>query len=491
MTLKEFLVKMNLQYDAGKFEKLQSSLDGIKNRVGLLAGIEAGKAIFEFGEKFAEFGEKLHLAATSAGLTVESFQKLSFSAKQSGISQEEMSTSMFKLSKTLYQARQGGSEAQLAFSRVGITPEQVAGFKDGKDALIALSGRFQGMTDPIEKAALATQLMGRGSREMVGYLSKGPAALKASGDELEKFGGVLSTVQVEGLVKLEQSLQKIWAVTKAVAAGIAASLAPVLKLAIDDILGLWNTMRQGSTFDIHSITVPFAYGLGFMIGLIQRLVEWFHKYHDIIMTIGKAVGVFVAPALGLLALGKSVKAVVDTTGMVMKFAGAWKTFFTNPFVLLAVIVASIHDLYILLFKGGNLKDTWIGQLPFVAQFVEGLSTALAYLIEKVQGFIAHPLGSIFGTNEQDGVQKQVEKLRALRGAAGGINSIGAANPVGIANTSNVTGGNQYSVNAPITVHVPQGTPPGEVGKSVQRGIQEHLDRTLREANRSGKPARQY
>lgn len=283
------VTKYEFQIQSDKLNALEKQLNTIKRAAESIAVIqiaeffatasekayELGKAAFESLEKTAELGERIHIAAESAGLSAEAFQKLAFSAKQNSVSSEEMEHGMLRLSRALYAARNGGAEAQKSFALAGITPDQVQGFKTSQDALYALSNRFQQIHDPIQKAAIAQQLMGRGSLHMVAWMNQGSGALRAQGAEAQRVGAVLTSSQINVLVKLNHELVKVQAVVQAMSAQFAVKFAPAVQIVAEDFLKFMEAIKGLTSSSTDGWINSMIYGLGYLYGIIKALTKDF------------------------------------------------------------------------------------------------------------------------------------------------------------------------------------------------------------------------
>jgi len=505
------LTTWNFQINHEPLEKVEKSLDAIKERLDFLAAGEVAKGLFEMVEKFGQMAEQLHLASASAGLTVEEMQRLSFSAQQAGVSAESVSTGMFRLSRALYSARQGNEEALKSFSKLGISSDQLTQFKTAKDALGAISDRMHTIKDPIEKAALSMALLGRGSRDMVGWLSQGSASIKATGDKAY----VLSEDQVEALVSAEHTMGAFWNMIKNIAGSIAANFAPVLERAVHTVMDFVAANKQLIENNVENWLKGLAFMFGFIVGVIESAVYWFLKlahalgFEDHIL---QAIGLFAGLVTGILAfktaamvLSPVISAVSSAFGILQKAVGAIKWiwgFFEGLAAVIGVstgaligIIAAVgalvvigHDLWQVFHNGKSFKDTWIGQ---GAKYIQDL-------IEKFTG-----LKQIFGMGDSD--KKSAEENTPGAGVLKGISQTQA---FGNSLMPNLTGNPAYGsaaltpdfgfgvtpatsqnqINAPVTINVPPNTPPEQVGKHVQMGIKDHLDSVMRETKRSLTPA---
>lgn len=464
MNARELLTKWGFQIEHEKLSKVENQLEGIKRRLEFLGAVEVTRALAGLAEKFASFGEELHIAASSAGLTVEEFQKLAFSAKQNSVSQEEMEHSLFRLSRTLYAARTGSAEAQRSFALLGFSGDQVNAFKTSKDVMLAIADRFRNMKDPIEKAALATQIMGRGSLHMVGWLSQGSAAVRAQGAEFEKLGGVLKSYQVEGLVKLEHALQKIWGLFKSLSASIASEVAPVFEYLINDFIKLLGINRNFIEGNFEDWFIHLAGALGFVWGVLKGLIIRFKEFSEA-MKIDKNLGAIV------FEMGKLAGVVFGISKSFQIIGGVW-TFLNAsalPYYLtLLAIAAALHEIWAI--TSGRMEETYLmrsGAIP---------------TREKFQA--DHPEWF-----QKGGAAKTPQTAEETAGLFKNISDFfsfpqGTYAPTAAPGAGNIS----YSMNAPISVVVPPGTPPNEVAGSLQEAVREHMDRVFRETQRSLVPA---
>lgn len=525
--MKELLVKVGFKVEGkDQLEKVEGQLEGIKKRLEFLTAIEIAKAVYELAERFAHFAEEIHIAAASAGITAEAFQKLAFAAGQNAVSQDEMSSAMARLSRHLYDARKGGAEAAKVFSDAGFSAAQVARFKTGSDVMLALSDRFKGIQDPIKKQAIAMELMGRGSINMVGFLSKGSAAIRGMGDEAQRLGIVLSNQQVEALVEVEHSLQKLWGTVKGFSATIAALFGPSITFIIDKMLKFYEINHKVVQEGIENWAHKFAYAMGFIYGLVEDVVKVFLKFADSHRSLTKAVFgtlmsltglvtvlILAVKALSffhqtieqgssLLKFGKQIWTLVtalkewSVVARIAAFAtslwnGALGILTTEVAIIgapvwavvaaIGALVIGFHDLYAIFFAGESFENTWIGKaLSGVKELVGWITklggSLLGGVLPGAMDMIKGGLGGLGGgvsiTNQAAALQDMKNTPGALPGAS-------------------TSGNNSYSVNAPITVNVPAGADHKQISQSVKEGVAAHLDRVYRETSRSLRPTEAY
>lgn len=438
-SLRDVVAKLNFKVDDRDLKNVEKTLDGIKSRLNFIAGAQIAEKLYQLGVQFAEIGQQIKIGAESAGLTVQEFQKLSFAAQQNGVSNEDLSRSLVLLSTHLYQARQGSVEAQRAFAYAGFTPDQVRGFRNAQDALLALSDRLKATSDPIQKAALSRELLGRGSIRMAEFLSKGSAAIRQQTEEAVKLGLVLSGPQVEALDSLQKAFVRLFGWIKMFFAIIASDFAPVITYLIDDWLKFVQANRDLVSTNVADWLINVSYSLGFLYGLMKGVIIRSRE---------------LAQALDFDKTGISSAAQIATL--------------TAAFVGLRAALVGIAGV------------EWAAVWPWIA-----LATALKDIANLMQGKETI-FGKLFGGGS--GIAPGTSEIGpnglpnpALAGKGGFGQSLPA---YALGPAAGVAGGSNVSISAPMTFNVPPGTRPEDVGPYLKQALTEHFDRQYREADRS-------
>lgn len=469
------ITKWGFDVEHDKLDKVEEQLEGIKRRLEFLGAVEIAKGIFELTEKFSEFAEKLHVASESAGLTVEEFQKLSFAAGQSAVSQDEMGLAMARLGRHLYDARKGSAEAQKAFALAGFSGAQVQGFRTTEDAMLALSDRFKGIQDPIKKQAIAMELLGRGSINMVGFLSKGSGAIKGMGSEAEKLGVILSHKQVEALVSVEHSMQKLWAVIKNIGATIAVYLAPILNTGISLFLKFYSANKKVIEVNVKQWAEDLAYALGYIHGLVQGVISAFLQFAMTHQLLIRRVFEFISALVLLKGIMTLIGIIIPVITGAFSVLGTVIAILTSPITLIILgvtaLVVAVHDLWEIL-TGGKWEDTWVAKA----------SGAIGGFAGKAAAFLG------LGGDEKTAGNKS-SGFSALQNIGnGGLGSQGPSVSPSIRAAAAAPGGKGgTTITAPLTIHAAPGMNEKDLAKFATDKHKEHLDRVHREANRSLTP----
>ena len=372
MNLKELTAKIGFEVDEGPLHKLETTLEGIKTRLELFAGAEAIKKLFELSEHFAEWGENLNITANNLGITTDALQRWSIAAQRSGVSTEEMSHGLAILGKHIFDAKNGSVEAANALQKAGFSGSQIAGFKNGEDALLALSDKLNAIQDPMQRMAVAQELLGRGGYRMVGFLSQGSKAIQAQGEAASKLGLILSKGQVEALEKTAHAFQQLWGLMRGIGASIASFIGPAFITLVNSVTRLYTENKKLIDVNIHNWLLNIAYGMGVVYGLIwgvtKRVIEFAKSW---------GLSAQILPILGKIA--GAVGAIISVLGA-LRIAG-------GVFQFLAGAMTPVNAMLLLLvFTASELYRAFSGQQTLVAQFLEWIGV-LKYVNNLIDAFI--------------------------------------------------------------------------------------------------------
>lgn len=440
INIREFLTKWSFQTDTTKLDKMERQLDGIKNRLTLITGIQLVQAVARLGEQFGTFGLELQVTAAAAGDTVEEVQRLQYAAQKSGLSAEELGRGMQILTRHLYDAKNGSAEAVKALSLAGFSGSQINGIKNGTDAILALSTVIQRTADPQKRLAVAVELFGRNGRRAVEFLSKGPDAIKRTAQEADKLGIVLSTKQVAALADLERAFMRLFGLLKSFGAYLASTFGPALTFLIDDFIKFFGVNRDLINLNVQDFFVKLGYGLGYVYGFLKGLTQEVLHLNSVLgfKNLGTAlfrlIEVGVAVELMTKAFSVARTVVATFTGVLSLLelvAGVVEAEFIGIAAAVALIVFGIHELYALI--SGN--KTW--------------SESIKNFLNKDENQAGQP--GLVGS-----------ALAGLAGVSGGLGTSTPYIPIaplvpGASTSGPVTSDNSSSSTYNLTVNAPNGT----------------------------------
>jgi hypothetical protein len=470
----DLVTKWTFKADHKPLEAIEHHLEKINSKLEFLRAAELVRGLYEMVERFSGLGEQLQSAAASAGLSVEELQKLQFAGSQSAVAAEDMNQSMARLTRTLYEAKQGSAEAKKSFEEAGISEAQIAGFKTGKDALAALADRMAAIKDPIQKQALAMQLLGRGSHNMVMFLSKGSAAMKAVGEEGAAMGAVLSGQDAQALADVEDALSAFFQVVKTFTAHVAATFAPVVQRMVEITMKLWKANRGLIETNLEKWAGKVAYAIGFVYGLFAAVIIRFRRFidqHQELVDWGLKLGA------ALVTMALAGKALNSAFGVLNGMLDTASSLLSPQAIAIGVLTVALHDLWVLL-NGGKFKDTWF------SGFLEAL--------KGNDGLVAKLLARF-------GWDPDVTSKNVVIGGSGAPKSLDPGFGSHWMNGSDMgfmtnplppLGAGGVSIQAPINMVINTSDPKTAAEQAVEK-IDKFFDQKTREAQRSTKSPLKY
>lgn len=208
---------------------LSRSWGNLKSRaVQATAAITAvGYAAFRTISGFSKQADDVRDIADALGMTSQQLQALQYAGEHAGLSTEQMNQGLKTLKLKLAEAVDGSSQANYAFSRIGLDAFSLQAM-DAEQQMSVLAEAFRNYRGPIDKAKLANDIFGGSGVKMANVLNDGAAGLKAMREEGEKTGFILTPEQVEIAKKYDDSLKKLSGRLIGIRNQIGASIMPVL-----------------------------------------------------------------------------------------------------------------------------------------------------------------------------------------------------------------------------------------------------------------------
>ena len=203
MNVFELFAKINV--DSSGFESSVKKAGSVaKNALlGATGAIAVGTALM--GKQFvsaakntAAYGDNVDKMSQKIGISAESYQKWDYVMQRAGTSIDSMKMGMKTLSK---QAESNSA----AFQKLGISQEQVASMSQ-EELFEATVRGLAGMEEGTERAALASELLGRASADMGPLLNQGTEAIDEQMEMAEKYGMVMPDSAVKASAAFEDSV---------------------------------------------------------------------------------------------------------------------------------------------------------------------------------------------------------------------------------------------------------------------------------------------
>ena len=243
-------LNVKLGIDTAQFangvKQAQGSLAGLSNSLkGLAVGAaaSAGAALaglsLAIGRSLTRMDD-LGKAAQKIGIPVDQLSKLEYAAKLSDVSLESLTTTLARFSRQLSEISAGGqNDAGAALRAIGVSATDAQGQLRPTAAIIEdVAEKFATMRDGANKTALAIALFGKSGAEMIPLLNGGREAIRAAGEELERFGGVVTPEAAKQAEQFNDNLTRLHEAANGVAQEVTRDLLPSLITLTETLLEL-------------------------------------------------------------------------------------------------------------------------------------------------------------------------------------------------------------------------------------------------------------
>lgn len=218
---------------------MSKSLDGFASSLKTIgagiAGFVSGAAIAGFTglaigiKQTVDSMDELSKSAQKVGITTEELSKLAYAGDLADVSLETLTSSLGKLTKAQAAALDTSSKTAEVFDALGIAVKNADGSLRSSSAVLGdFAQRFQELGGSPEAVAAGFQLFGRSFQELIPLLKDGREGIQAAGDELERFGGVVTTQAGQAAEEFNDNLTRLKTQFSAIFNQIAQQLLPVL-----------------------------------------------------------------------------------------------------------------------------------------------------------------------------------------------------------------------------------------------------------------------
>ena len=229
----------------GDLDKSTNNLGGSLQALGVVA-VATATAIGAFVKSQINAMDALDEVSQRTGVAVTALSKLGYAAKVEGVGIEGLQQSFVFLSRNMSEAVQGAGSALPAFNALGIAFKNNDGtLRSSEQVFLDVAEKFAMMEDGAGKTALAMAIFGRSGASLIPMLNQGRAGLQAYGDELEKFGGVVTPQAAAASAQFNDNLNRLNGALAAVGQAIAIELLPSLTRLSEEFL---SAIKNGITF---------------------------------------------------------------------------------------------------------------------------------------------------------------------------------------------------------------------------------------------------
>lgn len=295
--------------------------------VGLMSGLAAGfsvAGVVAAAKNFALLGDEVAKGSQRIGVSIADFQQLNYVAGQSGVSVDELQSSVGRLNKGIAMAAAGkNKDLASLFAKAGISMRDANGqLRSGADLLPEVADLFARNGNAAVRARMGNTIYGKSWQTLAPLLLSGSEGIKQLQDRYKQLGLEVDASAIKAGEAFGDQLDDLQQVTKSYGNTIMSRLVPVMAPLLEKTIQWAVANREVITTRITAFVGDLAQALervnwqavidgvsGFFNGL-KSLVDW----------LGGARNALIALVVFMNA--SSIAAFVSLTGSVFKLGGS-------------------------------------------------------------------------------------------------------------------------------------------------------------------------
>lgn len=393
-----------LEVTIGLMEVAAAAAAALAAAIGAAAGVAALAVV-----DTAAYSEEVKQNADALGLTTDAYQELLYAASQVGLASEQVGQIFSKLGVQSQEAIEGNEAMAETFAKLGLSVDDLASM-DPVALFGALADGFGSITDPAEKAALATALFGDDlARKILPLLEGGSAGLADMMEEAKKLGIVMSGDTLDAAAEFDDQLGAVEAQLTAIWHTIGVAFLPAaanLLTAVQDWIEAHQELLTQEVPEylgkIGDLVIDLTDDLVVLVGWVGDVAESFLSWDDIepmllriaaaLTTVG--IAILSIEAAGVIATGiatlfglaaPQVVLAAIALGAALAVVAGW---FTAVYLV-------VQDLYTYLAGGDSVIGRVIDRFDGAREVLDGMIGVLSAL-----GNIASAVLNLMATNAE-------------------------------------------------------------------------------------------
>lgn len=475
--LREFGVKVSLNFDPKKFEQAQDKVEKLKGKLQSfafeLAGATAG--VFEFQNLFTANARSLQNQADLLGINTTELQEYEYAAKvAANVNRDELVSSLQELGNTMDKARAGDLAARQALEQIGgasgDTSMILSRLNDKTykvtDAMRDMSKGISAISKSSPQAASRLTEMTLGNAKLFNLMRQGPAAIDKLTEEGKRNFALNEKMIKQGyLVDIQMS--KLWMIFRKFGYEIGYNVMRHLMPMIKEFEKWFQVNKKIIASDINAYIDVLADTLKEIYVGAQWLFKTFHDFANSVGGTKEALKLMVEALLAF----KAIEMGVAIAQMITAFAGLGIAMAPVLATVtgLASLAAIIHDLWSVL-SGGRLEDTWLGQL---GNYMDKLTGGKLNIGDKIYDWL-HPAGAGADINPNS--------------PYGTIQPAGAA---AMASSTSSAFNQENHFSSTMNVSVPVGTPASVAASMLSKANVDSHEKLMIKAKQDAARSRKY
>lgn len=203
---------------------------------GAAIGVVMVKNVIDAADKLTDLSER-------TGIAIEDLSRLGYVAQMSGISADEMTGAINRLS-------QGMANGNSAFEAMGVSVRNADGsLRSQIEVLGEVADKFATYRDGTAKTALAMDLFGKSGASLIPVLNGGSAGIAKLSQESDRLGNTISTELAQSSAELNDNLDRLRVLSGNAAQSVAGSLTPALVSLTDAMIAnIEKASEYGNVF---------------------------------------------------------------------------------------------------------------------------------------------------------------------------------------------------------------------------------------------------
>ena len=362
--------------------------------IGMVAvGAAVTAALAGLVNSYAKAGDAVQKMALRTGFSTEALSELKFASEIAGTSIEALEKGIKRMADFVEDAKDGLSTSTVALDKLGLSLDDLKG-KSPEDTFFLLAGAIGDVEDPLQRAALASDVFGRAGTQLLPLLAEGSSGIARLRQEANDLGVVFSQDAANAAAEFQDNMLRLKTSLQGAGFAIAEDLIPFLNEIIPKLVEIvktgikWIKANQGAIatwVKMAAVLGPILLALGTVLILVPQIIAAFKG-------IALIAGFLKLGFAAILATGPIGIALVGIAALAFLIIKNWEKlgpFFANLWKGILSVFSSFIEAFV---------DMWL--LPF------RVINALIKKIEQLSG-INLPFGlsgdEILGAKARGGI----------------------------------------------------------------------------------------
>jgi len=300
--LREVLARFGISADTRPLDRanrrISSTTRSLRGLVAAAGGAATLVAMRRFVSGAVAMGDELDKTAQQVGLTTAELQAFRHAAELSGVDGAAFANSLGQLQRRALDAAEGTAESADAFTRIGISIDQLTGSNGelvgAAELLRLVADGMQGTENSTVRTATAMELMGRSGRRMLPMLTGGREGLAAMEAELAELGGGASAEFIRQSVQMTDEMTRAKLATTSLRATFLTALLPTMTRVVQWLTRMAAALSEtGAAADLAK-PILIALGVAATAAAVQIGIAWGATVAPILLAAAAAALLYLA-----------------------------------------------------------------------------------------------------------------------------------------------------------------------------------------------------